>query len=467
MLKLSRSLCAHRLIHAMSVAALSVLFIPWHPATAAGATLHHYKYVDIGTFGGPNVSLPIEPRAQLLNDRGVVVGQADTPTPNPYYPNDNQTFFGVDANVAHALQWRQGVLTDLGTLPGGVDSLAVWINQSGVVGGLSEDGEIDPLLGVPRSTAVLWVDGKILSLGTLDGGYESAVNSINDHGQAVGVASNGVLDPYSMLSLVTQTRSFLWENGQMRDLGTLGGPDAFALYVNEAGQVAGSSYTNATANATTGVPTVDPFLWEHGVMHDLGTLGGVSGAAYALNDAGEVAGQSNLAGDVIYHAFLWTKAGGMRDLGTLGGNYSTASWINNAGEIVGWATTAGDQTYHAVRWTNGGVTDLGALEALPCGSAYTNNSDGQVVGELDDCVGGPLHAALYQDGQAIDLNRLIPAGSGVLLYEAAFINDRGEIVGNATVVSTGDNHAFLLIPCDDNHPNVAGCDYGLVEAAKQ
>lgn len=466
MLKLSRSLFARRPIPAMSLAALSVLLIPWQPVAAAGATPLHYKYVDIGTFGGPNVSLPIEPRAQILNNSGVVIGQADTPAPNPYYPNDNQTFFGVDANVAHALQWREGVLADLGTLPGGVNSLAVWINQSGLVGGLSENGEMDPLLGVPRSIAVLWVNGKIVSLGTLDGGYESAVNSINDHGQAVGVASNAVLDPYSMLSLVTQTRSFLWENGQMRDLGTLGGPDAFALYVNDAGQVVGSSYTNAIPNATTGLPTVDPFLWEHGTMHDLGTLGGVSGAAYALNDAGEVAGQSNLVGDVIYHAFLWTKAGGMQDLGTLGGDYATASWINNAGEVVGWATTTGNQAYHAVLWTKGRMTDLGALDALPCGSAYTNNSRGQVVGELDDCVGGPLHAALYQNGQAIDLNVFVPAGSGVLLYEAAFINDRGEIVGNATV-STGDNHAFLLIPCDDNHPNVEGCDDSLVEAAKE
>jgi len=63
----------------------------------------------------------------------------------------------------------------------------------------------------------------------------------------------------------------------------------------------------------------------------------------------------------------------------------------------------------------------------------------------------------------VDLNTLIPPGSGLVLIMATSINDSGEIGGQG-VSSAGDNHAFLLVPCDDNHPGVQGCDYSMVDA---
>ncbi len=63
----------------------------------------------------------------------------------------------------------------------------------------------------------------------------------------------------------------------------------------------------------------------------------------------------------------------------------------------------------------------------------------------------------------VDLNALIPANSTLFLHAPETINDRGEIAGVGFDPS-GNQHAFLLIPCDQNHPDIQGCDYNLVEA---
>jgi probable HAF family extracellular repeat protein len=85
---------------------------------------------------------------------------------------------------------------------------------------------------------------------------------------------------------------------------------------------------------------LDPFLWEHGRMIDLGSLGGTIGFAQCANNRGEIIGFSNLSGDTTTHAFF-RDDGSMKDLGTLGGNNSEAIWINDAGEIAGSADLPG------------------------------------------------------------------------------------------------------------------------------
>ena len=57
------------------------------------------------------------------------------------------------------------------------------------------------------------------------------------------------------------------------DLGTLGGNNSWPWGINDRGQVVGGSET-PDIDPNSGLPTFHAFLWNKGVMHDLGTLGG-------------------------------------------------------------------------------------------------------------------------------------------------------------------------------------------------
>lgn len=434
---------------------------------------HHYRLVDMGTFGGPNSYF------SLLNNAGTEAGFADTPNSDPF-----PTYYWVDGYAVNAFQaGTDGSLSDLGALPAG-NSIALWIASNGLIAGAAENGETDPqYAGLPQVRAILWQNEKIIDLGTLpEGGYQSEANAVNSSGQVVGVAYNTVPDNNSMGTYwlfggeggieppyPAQTRAFLWnqQNG-MQDLGTLGdGTDAQALYINDSGQVAGVSYTGSNPGASCDYPlATSSFLWEKGKgMRNLGSLGGTCTAANALNNQGQVVGFSNLKGDQSYSAFLWSN-GKLQQLEGLGGNYSDAHAVNDAGQSVGFAYFAGDTIGHASLWNEDGkVTDLGTLGTDLCSYSWAINSQTQVVGgSKPTCTSESDRAFLWQDGAIYDLNTLIPPNSPLYLCCVGSINDRGEM-GGYGLDANGNQHAFLLIPCDEYHPGVEGCDYSLVDAA--
>jgi probable HAF family extracellular repeat protein len=430
---------------------------------------HHYKFIDLGTLGGPHsYGSPNGPGSRLINNAGVVASSADTTAQDPF-----AAFFCYvpDCMVAHAFRWRHGVMTDLGALDDSYSSAVGSMNDRGWSTGQSETGETDPAFNFPLFHAVLWKGTKMVDIGTLPGGNTSIGISVNNAGQVVGFGNNDVPDPYALFPTATQMRTFMWQHGEIQDIGTLGGPDAApgpGCNNQRPGVIVGGSYTSFVPNAASGVPTIHPFLWDNGTMTDLGSLGGTHAEAQCTNNRGQVIGWSNLPGDSIRHAFLW-QHGHMKDLGTLGGPLSEVWGINDSGEIAGSADLPTPGLHDAVVWRNGRMHDLGTLPGDPCSRAYGLNARGQVVGTSTSCK-ATLHAFVWQDGgPMMDLNSLIQPGTGYQLTNAIDINDRGEIIAKAAPVGfTPDDdadlgHLALLIPCDDRHSGLDDCDYSEVD----
>jgi len=454
-----------------TLAALAALAMPVRLPTQAQERQrkghHHYKLIEVSLPGGLNSGIS-GPNFQILNNHGTFAAYSDTSTSNPN-ANCFVPFNPPDCFVQHPAVLHNGALTDLGAVPGGANSQPSWISASGLIAGFSDNGVIDPQTGQPEGVAVLWDDGKIINLGTVPGGTESLAISVNSRGQVVGFSNNDIPDAFSINGFPTQTRAFLWQNGVIRDLGTLGGSDSMAAFANDRGQIVGFSYTDSTVNPITGVPTLHAFMWQDGEMTDLGSLGGSLGSLLfntlgGMNNRGEVVGASDLAGDLTAHPFLWTKSQGMKDLGTLGGTFGYANWINDAREVVGISTNSGDQALHGFFWRDGVMTDLETVGSDPNSEAKGVNLQGQVVGSSFDCCGNDLHGFLWENGGPIvDLNTLVRPNSDLTVLNAFDINDRGEIAGDG-VLPNGDVRAVLLIPCDENHPGVEGCDYDTVDA---
>ena len=370
---------------AISMAAGSLL------ATLATAQTPRYIVTDLGTLGGTVGS------GNGINYEGRVAGAANLPN-----------------GTSHAFLSGPGVMYDLGTL-GGPNSSEGGLNASNQLAVFAETSKTDPssenFCGFGTSNiclAAMW-NGTMTALPTL-GGNNSIAYSINNQGQVAGAAETGTKDPTCVSPQVLRFEAALWgPAGQVQELPPLPGDTVGAAnWVNNYGQVVGSSGTCASGGVYPDFGGPHAVMWQNGVPTNLGNLGGAMltlGAS--INDFGAVTGCADLASEipgfpfVQIHPFLWTQAAGMQDLGTVGTDFS----------------------------------------GLPFGI----NNNAQVVGASCDDMGN-CRAFVYQNKTMMDLNALVPAGSPLYLTFAIVINDAGEIAGQAMDKSTGEMHAFVATP---------------------
>ncbi len=311
-----------------------------------------YSITNLGTLGG-NDGGPTG-----LNDRGQEVGWS--------YTRGDEVEYGFVASG--------GKLESLGSLLHG-DSYATGINDRGeIVGYMStKDGS--------TNRAFLDADGKIKLIGPAISSYDF---QINNRGQVVGFST-------------TSGDAELWSKGKLEDLGSLKGEGSVALGINDRGTVVGYSEITPVKFIS---PPVEP------------CTGCVYPAPIGIIPATE-------------HAFVY-RDGQMTDLGTLGGPSSEALAINKSGTIVGWADTDGDIAQHAFVYRDGRMTDLGTLGGSNSGATAINDK-GQVVGWSD--INGYADVAnfLYSDGKMVNLQSLLPSNSGITIGGVVSINDRGQI----------------------------------------
>jgi len=361
------------------------------------ASQTQYTITDLPSLGGTNS------RANSTNNRGWLAGYSNL--------TGNQS--------RHAALWRDSELTDLGTL-GGPNSNVTWSvkSDSGIVAGISQTSTPDPL-GEAWSSAAFYP----------------------------GATGTGFIN-----------LGFVWENGVMRALPTLGGNNGFATGANSRGQVVG--WAENTVHDPTCVPPQQlqfrPVVYgpKGNQISELPLLAGdTSGAATGINEQGQAVGISGICDQAVgrftaKHALLWDN-GKIVDLGNLGAPWwNTPTNINQRGDVVGFAGAPNDPDgnfLQAFIWTAAGAMQgLGFLPGDVHSEAYGINEKRQVVGLSCDADGN-CRAFIWENGSMRDLNDFKPGDYTARLEQARDINEAGEIAGRS-IDSTGVRRAFLATP---------------------
>jgi len=330
-----------------------------------------------------------------------------------------------DASGQSAGQQRRYRIIDVGTL-GGSFSRALAINNKGQVVGES--------LTPPRQDlhAFVWTGGVIHEIAP------GVFGDPNAYSRAVAITNNGkVLGDFDPdLAPGDLARVFVYDvNSQSLTFPLNPG---FASDMNDAGQILADQVVNNGF--------LDSIIIGGGGT-DLGALcGAPCGGLFSgkeMNAAGSVVGGPAQPPN-FQTGYLFRSGLGFTQLTNSAGFYGHA--LNDANQIAGTVTVQtqffGVRTRAALRDPGGNVQSFPAFNTFGDAEVTAINNLGQIVGTEHDI--SFLTPFLIENGVIVNLNTLLPAGSGWQLREARDINDRGEIVGRGTI--NGEEHAFLLTP---------------------
>jgi probable HAF family extracellular repeat protein len=358
--------------------------------TKAKAKETQYQISNLDSLGGTNS------RGNSINNRGWVAGYSNLA--------GNQS--------RRAALWQDSSILDLGTL-GGPNSSVTWNvkNNRGIIVGIAQTATPDPLGEAWSSAAFypganstgfinlgfVWEMGEMRGLPTL-GGNNGFATGANNRGQVVGWAENTCHDPTCVPPQVLQFRPVVWEldPDQAHELPLIpGDTSGAATAINDKGQVVGiSGICDQAVGRHTAKHAV---LWDNGEVTDIGDLGAEFwNTPTAINQHGDVVGFAGSPGDPegnALHAFIWTKADGIRALGELPGHtYSEASGINEHGQVVGVSCDPDFADCRAVIWENGVITDLNDLKAPGFPARLDNakdiNDQREITGRATDPITG-------------------------------------------------------------------------------
>jgi probable HAF family extracellular repeat protein len=287
------------------------------------------------------------------------------------------------------------------------------INNNGVIAG-------SMFIDFVTTQACIIENGVLTMLPKYQGKHDWYAIDINDNGDVLGG-----------MELGGTTHTVLYRNGKVINTGLQGSEfTAAGRGLNNLGQGAG----------TTPVGIPQAFVWENGATTVLPGLGTGSNVANVLNDAGTVAGSSQVgAPGSSNHAANWVN-GKVVDLHPAWASDSMAVSINSNGNLAGWARAIAGGQQGAV-WQGENVIQLPNFGGGQS-RAYDINNSSQVVGWAADSIGRTV-GFLWDNGSMHQLEDLIPGGSGFVFLQTAFsINNDSQVLLRGF---TGSSNPYLLL----------------------
>jgi probable HAF family extracellular repeat protein len=356
-------------------------------------TVGDWEAISLGLLGAEGG------RANAIDDSGTIVGSLVVPAP-------------INALI-YGFIYKNGVMQKLWSSDNVyTDYLTMAVSPAGMIAGSTSGSGGGELLIWDNADAAPRLPGGANHLDRLIG-FNARGDLLVDYGDHLSSGS-GVL------------RTVLYKNNVPEELGSLNdtvahSAESAALAWNARGQIVGGSKVASISQGDGDWSELfHPFIWENGVMRDLGSLTPLpctttpnndcsAGWATGINAHGVVVGMSSV--DRLWRAFIW-ESGAMRDLGVFPGHSTTALAINDRDQVMGFVGAASyDSTFF---WDNGRVQ----LVTTTAVNRPDLGPNGEVVGTMR--VGGEAHAFVWQAGVLTDL------GPGW----ASDINSRGEIVGS-------------------------------------